>query len=602
MSRKRIQGIKYSAEDSGYCTRIRMALSISYDQLIPLASPQRQSRSKPNWKASAIKNSFLLSENSPSMNLTSNPSFLTLGLVALVLVPSAVFAVDFTVNSVADTADAVLDGNCDDGTGKCTYRAAIEEANNLAGPDGILFAIPPGDCDAGTSVCTIAIQSALPDIDDPLSIDGSSQPGNSGVCTTSLPNRPTYRIVLDGGGLVSPGVRFHAKPGFVGASGSSVQGLNIRGFSEGVAIAGVNGTPIHDVTVACNFIGTDEEGLALAVPSNSLRGVIIVCDAHDHIVGGTSSSDGNLISGNNVGVWILCDEPGDGGTGNAILGNYIGTDKSGTEPLGNAQTGIGITGAGGPNLNVVGATADGLTLHGNVIGGHSVDGVWIEGAAVTNNSIVANFIGTNPSGTVPLPNGWDGIYLYAPGNTIGGPGPGEGNVIAFNGAYGGVSIFSDGSITATGNRIQQNSFYGNGDLGIDLGSDGATPNDPGDGDGGANLLQNYPVIQSVTENGGDLEIEYSVDSPLALTVEFFLADNFCQGQTYLGSDSYPGGNGLETAVVPNGGGTAQDLLVATATDSAGNTSEFSAPNLPCPYIFSNGFETGDTTVWSAAQL
>ena len=89
--------------------------------------------------------------------------------------------------------------------------------------------------------------------------------------------------------------------------------------------------------------------------------------------------------------------------------------------------------------------------------------------------IRANFIGANAAGT-NLGNGFFGIHLSdAPGNTVGGTAANQANVIAFNAADG-VYVFGSG---ATGNTIQRNSIYGNGDLGIDLGDGGVTPNDPG---------------------------------------------------------------------------------------------------------------------------
>ena len=60
---------------------------------------------------------------------------------------TAARALTFTVNSLADTDDAVINGTCDDGTGVCTLRAAIEEANALAGHDEIVVAAGETRCE-----------------------------------------------------------------------------------------------------------------------------------------------------------------------------------------------------------------------------------------------------------------------------------------------------------------------------------------------------------------------------------------------------------------------------------------------------------------------
>ena len=70
--------------------------------------------------------------------------------------------------------------------------------------------------------------------------------------------------------------------------------------------------------------------------------------------------------------------------------------------------------------------------------------------------------------------------------TIGGTAVGAGNLVAFNSGSG-VTIMSE-----FGNAVRGNSIFLNGALGIDLHGDGVTPNDPGDGDGGANGRQNFP--------------------------------------------------------------------------------------------------------------
>ncbi len=57
---------------------------------------------------------------------------------ALSLVAAPGHAVTFVVNTIADTADAVPgDGRCADSGGACSLRAAVQEANALAGPDTI---------------------------------------------------------------------------------------------------------------------------------------------------------------------------------------------------------------------------------------------------------------------------------------------------------------------------------------------------------------------------------------------------------------------------------------------------------------------------------
>lgn len=77
----------------------------------------------------------------------------------------------FVVDSTEDTGDGKLgDGVCDDGTGDCTLRAAIEEANTTPGRDVISFSLP------GDAPYIIQPTAPLPIITDPIVIDGSTQP------------------------------------------------------------------------------------------------------------------------------------------------------------------------------------------------------------------------------------------------------------------------------------------------------------------------------------------------------------------------------------------------------------------------------------------
>jgi hypothetical protein len=167
-------------------------------------------------------------------------------------------------------------------------------------------------------------------------------------------------------------------------------------------------------------------------------------------------------------------------------------------------------------------------------------------------------------------------------NLIGGSHIGEPNIISGNRANG-ISIGGAG----TGNAILSNSIFSNSNLGIDLGNDGATDNDPADADTGANNLQNFPEITSARiDVNGDLFINYHVDSDpgnsaYALTIQFFKSDTTGQGKFLIGEDSYTTNDfnkGGKIASLGNAsvlGVAGFDSVVSTVTDDSGNTSEFS---------------------------
>ncbi len=73
-----------------------------------------------------------------------------------------------------------------------------------------------------------------------------------------------------------------------------------------------------------------------------------------------------------------------------------------------------------------------------------------------------------------------------------------------------------------------------------------------------------------------------VNSSYPLTIEFFESDTSGQGETFIGEDQYTVNDfndGDKKVILGNAGGlgiTAGDIIVATTTDSVGNTSEFSS--------------------------
>jgi hypothetical protein len=183
------------------------------------------------------------------------------------------------------------------------------------------------------------------------------------------------------------------------------------------------------------------------------------------------------------------------------------------------------------------------------------------------------------------------FFRYAKGNTIGGIAPGAGNVIAFNGTiggYGGVVVVPFNfniPNTDSRNTIRGNSIYSNLGPGIDLVPFGVTPNDAGDADDGANNLQNFPVITSVTPAGGSTTIQGTLNSKAAATYDVdFYRSGVCdasgngEGSLFVGTTSVTtnaSGDASFNVTLPFALSPGQ-VVTATATDSSGNTSEFSA--------------------------
>jgi titin len=478
-------------------------------------------------------------------------------VLALVAAPAS-RAATFTVTSNGDDAHGYAAGTC---PAPCTLRDALLAANTAPGPDTIAFALP------GAGPHTIAPLTPLPDVTSTITIDGYTQPGarpNSLV----VGGDAVLLIELSGNAAdttADTGLWIKA-----GGDGSAVRGLAVNRFAHnGLVIEGV-----HGVTVAGMFLGVDPTGTA--AEHNGWSGLMLYDGAVDCTVGGPTVADRNVISG---GLTIGNSTT----TGIAVVGNYIGTDATGTKALGNSS-GVTINSSSG---NTVGGSAPGS---GNVISGNLSAGVSI-GNPSSGNVIAGNLIGTDATGAAPLGNRGAGIWLYdgfsgtATGNTIGGPQPGAGNVIAHNRDAGVVLSAFQGKYPL-GNAIVGNSIHSNGGLAIDLGNDGVTANDPGDGDSGPNDLVNFPLIGTAARSGGALSIWGTIDAApdTAFTLEIY-ANSACDPSGHGEAERLIGkvdvttdaaGHAVLTATLA--GVTARgEAVTATATDAAGNTSELS----PC---------------------
>jgi hypothetical protein len=327
------------------------------------------------------------------------------------------------------------------------------------------------------------------------------------------------------------------------------------------------------VRVRCNFIGTSAAG-SFALGNGS--GGILVFSSVASEIGGSTSVYRNLISGNGgAGVDIAGLSEG-----TEVIGNYIGTDASGMAALPNE---IGVR-SYSADVTIGGIPPAG----GNLISGNVGTGILIFGDDASGALVFGNRIGLDAEGEPTLGN-LSGVTVNggATDALIGSPELGGlGNEIAGNQSHG-VHLFNDE--TTLGISIRDNAIYENGGLGIALDGSGSdpTPNDPGDADEGPNRLQNFPEIESATQDGeAPVDFAYFVDSDPAhasypLTVDVY-ASLGGQGRTLIASDTFD--------AIDHAAGVAKHLLifvffveggspelVATATDAAGNTSEFSAP-------------------------
>ncbi len=393
--------------------------------------------------------------------------------------------------------------------GAGSLYAAIEyaETDSVSTVQTISFEIPNSDFNDANGVYEIEPLSDLPTFTTPIVIDGTSEPGYTG----------TPIIQLDGSITSGIGVWLAA-----GSAGSTIEALDITDWYEGIQIdssdnqivgneigltvAGVlapnteglwidgSGNTVGGTTAATrnvisgngndgvffdpnanfggvsgsasgnlvegDYIGTDATG---SDPLGNGNGINLYDGATDNTIGGTATVAGNVISGNQYGVYLQSA----GTSGNVVAGNDIGTDYTGMVAVGNVVAGVFVSSSD----NTIGGTAAGA---GNVIsangeaGEYFVPGVEIFGTGASDNVVSGNAIGTDMTGTAALGNHGDGVDIDfgASGNTIGGTAAGAGNTIEAN-ANDGIEIDGQGINPTTSNVVEGNN------IGTDL-ADAAT--------------------------------------------------------------------------------------------------------------------------------
>ena len=141
----------------------------------------------------------------------------------------------------------------------------------------------------------------------------------------------------------------------IGGTASGARNLISGNLGDGIAGRG------ESVRIEGNRIGTDTTGtVALANGGNGIS----FSYAENSVIGGTSASARNVISGNALSGIAL----GNTSSFVRIQGNFIGTDVAGTAALGNGGHGIPSDSAIGHVTNTIGGTTTGVR---NVISGNA---------------------------------------------------------------------------------------------------------------------------------------------------------------------------------------------------------------------------------------
>ncbi len=516
-------------------------------------------------------------------------------------------------------------------TGQGSLRQFITNSNTLgntglaqegltAARESSIFMIPTNDPRITNGAARILLASPLPSITDAdTSIAGEIQTakigntnagtlyaaqtvGTGGLSTTSV---AAPEIVVSGGGTLSnlmsvlgtgaiiSNIGFAGETGTAagtsgigalvllnGAANTTITGNTFGPYSsfsdpgservnDAIVLGGSAGATIATTTITNNGFGYIGKRSILASPT-----------------GGTANVNGLTVIGNTF----------------SVSGSQMASNQGDGEAVGlySSYRDVVITG----NLFDRIATGSGSTFGDNAV----------EVNYNTNNSAVAS---SNAQG------------VLISGNTITG---GRGNGIALNdsglafaNSTNKTTIISNNIVASTtqtsatqgGNgitvnalnaRISQNSIYGNDKLGVDLGAtlttnDGVSPNDGIILATIANRGVDYPIFSTITPGTNTLTLSGYVGSSAAgivgagpFTVEVFVADDtpanqngavilgdgksvgHGEGRTYIGSFATDA-NGLFSGKVLNYTLPANAQITATATNSAGNTSEFSN-NLP----------------------
>lgn len=283
---------------------------------------------------------------------------LSIGFLSFVSTSEAQ-AANFTVNNNGDTSDAAAgDGICADTGGNCTLRAAVEEANALAGNDTIDFA-------ASLTNATITLTTGVE-----ISINGAGG-------TLQINGLGADKLTIDGG-AGSNRIFLTTNAATVTIAGVTMQGGNGGSGGQGGAIYANGGSLVLSAVLVQNNVVGDRGG-----------GIYYNGGANHRILNSTISGNSASTTGGGIqlngGTLFVANTTVSGNhataTGSAAGGVYVG----GTATLRNSTITNNTAVSSGGGFEVFGGTLN----FGNTI---------VAGNSAPNFPEILNFGGTTSAG------------------------------------------------------------------------------------------------------------------------------------------------------------------------------------------------------------
>ena len=294
----------------------------------------------------------------------------------------------------------------------------------------------------------------IPNTNDGIRVELSNDTLISNNWTSSNESSGIHIIEGSNSSLVGNHVGYGVLGNLETAFGNVLYGIHVQGglahvigggsSADANVVSGNNSDGIkivgsEDVQIVGNFLGTDSTG-NLAL-ANGGNGLSFE-NTKDSLI------HSNLSSGNvGSGISIVATSP-ELASGNKITANYVGVSKSGLNSIANGQSGIAVFGANGTIIGV------GETSLRNIISGNSGSGIVLTGAVGTE--ISGNYIGVNSNGLQKLGNRGNGVEVLGGsiGTTIDGI-----NLIAYNGTAG-SAILGHGILVADSSATIGNTATG----------------------------------------------------------------------------------------------------------------------------------------------